>query len=187
MSLEQLWRARLVWAGLCFVYARACVLAVLGGRTGKPRYRVTRKENSFAWHWQQIVPHVLLLGVLFGSMAFSLAEHGLLSSFDVGSAYWAVLYGLLMIGFIRLSWHGLDLRPRARQGHARRRAPARGEWLAPIAASPPAARGIAPRSLEAVRALEAHIGEWGRPIEDPGSERMVPEAVPVAAPAVAEP
>ncbi len=28
MSFEQLWRARLVWAGLCFVYARACFLAV---------------------------------------------------------------------------------------------------------------------------------------------------------------
>ncbi len=107
MSFEQLWRARLVWAGLCFVYARACMLAITGGRNGKPRYVVTRKENHHAWHWRQIVPHVVLLTMLAGSMAWSLAHHGLLSSFDVGSAYWAGLYSLLLLGFVRLSWHGV--------------------------------------------------------------------------------
>ncbi len=118
LSLEQLWRARLVWAGLCFVYARACLLAITGGRNGKPRYRVTRKENVYAWHWRGIVPHVVLLALLIGSMAYSLATRGLLSSFDVGSAYWAVLYGLLMIGFVRLSWHGLELSPARRRSAA---------------------------------------------------------------------
>jgi cellulose synthase (UDP-forming) len=188
MSLEQIWRARLVWAGLCFVYARACALAVLGGRTGKPRYRVTRKENAYAWHWQQVVPQVLLLVVLFGSMAWSLARHGLLSSFDVGSAYWAILYGLLMLGFIRLSWHGLDLRARYRRHGRRRRAVvARGEWVTPIAAAPVlVTQGSEPRSLEAVRALETRIGEWGRSIEDPASERLPRESVAVSAPAVVE-
>jgi cellulose synthase (UDP-forming) len=109
MSFEKLWRARLVWAGLCFVYARACVLALTGGRDGKPRYVVTRKENRHGWHWRQIVPHVVLLALLVGSLTWSLAHHGLLSSFDVGSAYWAGLYSLLLLGFIRLSWHGVDV------------------------------------------------------------------------------
>jgi cellulose synthase (UDP-forming) len=109
MSFEQLWRARLVWAGLSFVYARACVLAVTGGRHGKPRYVVTRKENQHAWHWRHIAPQTVLLSTLVGSMAWSLAHHGLLSSFDIGSAYWALLYGLLLIGFVRLSWHGVSI------------------------------------------------------------------------------
>jgi cellulose synthase (UDP-forming) len=109
MSFEKLWRARLVWAGLCFAYTRACVMAITGGRNGKPRYVVTRKENLHGWHWRQITPHLLLLTLLLGSLIWSLAHHGLLSSFDIGSAYWTGLYSLLLLGFIRLSWHGLDI------------------------------------------------------------------------------
>lgn len=185
MSLEQIWRARLVWAGLCFVYTRACVLAVIGGRTGKPSYRVTRKENSYQWHWQQIVPHVLLLLTLFGAMAWSLIHRGLLSSFDVGSAYWAILYGLLMLGFIRLSWHGLAMRPRARRRARPHRPSARLDWTAPIDVLPPSQR-VAPRSLEAVRELEERIGEWGRPVERLPSQRGEHESPGIAAPVVLE-
>lgn len=156
MSLEQLWRARLVWAGLAFVYARACVLAVLGGPNGKPRYVVTRKENRHAWHWRLIVPHVLLLGALVGAMAWSFVHHGLLTSFDVGSAYWAGLYSLLLAGFIRLSWHGIST-PTLRQARLALSAAARrfdGEGPAPatialssaIAEQPLAVAGPGPPS-----------------------------------------
>lgn len=160
MSLEQLWRARLVWAGLCFVYARACLLAVTGGRDGKPRYRVTRKENTYAWHWQEIVPHVILLALLLGSMGVSLGTRGLLSSFDVGSAYWAVLYGLLLFGFIRLSWHGVDLRTK---GHRPAEQARVGATLDFDSAHPPrwrgAVEGASPSRL-AAGALELQIVQW---------------------------
>ncbi|HEV3046460.1 MAG TPA: glycosyltransferase [Solirubrobacteraceae bacterium] len=159
MSLEQLWRARLVWAGLCFTYARACVLAVLGGRHGKPRYVVTRKVDDQAWHWRLIVPHALVLALLAGSLLWSLAHRGLLSSFDVGSAYWAGLYSLLLLGFMRLSWHGMPVLSRLRA-----RAPA-------LLASQPSAAAAEvrpllagarwPRSREALHQLELRIGEWG--------------------------
>jgi cellulose synthase (UDP-forming) len=115
LSLEQLWRARLVWAGLSFTYARAFVLAVRGGRNGKPRYVVTRKENVHAWHWRLALPHMALLATLAGTMGWSLAHHSLLNSFDVSSAYWVVLYTLLLLGFVRLSWHGVP-RPSLRRG-----------------------------------------------------------------------
>ena len=121
LSLEQLWRARLVWAGLSFTYARAFVLAVCGGRDGKPRYVVTRKENQHAWHWQLALPHMLLLATLAATMGWSLAHHSLLNSFDVSSAYWVVLYSLLLVGFVRLSWHGVS-RPSLRGSLALRRA-----------------------------------------------------------------
>jgi cellulose synthase (UDP-forming) len=120
LSLEQLWRARLVWAGLSFTYTRAFVLAVCRGRHGKPRYVVTRKENVHAWHWRLALPHIALLATLAGTMAWSLAHHGLLSSFDVSSAYWVLLYGLLLLGFVRLSWHGVP-RPGSKRRTARRR------------------------------------------------------------------
>jgi cellulose synthase (UDP-forming) len=121
LSLEQLWRARLVWAGLSFTYARAFVLAVCGGRDGKPRYVVTRKENQHAWHWRLALPHMLLLATLAATMGWSLAHHSLLNSFDVSSAYWVVLYSLLLLGFVRLSWHGVS-RPSLRGSLALRRA-----------------------------------------------------------------
>lgn len=115
LTLEQLWRARLVWAGLSFTYARAFVLAVRGGRSGKPRYVVTRKENVHAWHWRLVLPHLILLATLAGTMGWSLAHHSLLNSFDVSSAYWVVLYSVLLLGFVRLSWHGVA-RPSLRRG-----------------------------------------------------------------------
>lgn len=114
LSLEQMWRARLVWAGLSFVYARAFLMAVRGGPAGKPSYVVTRKEHQHAVHWRAIAPHVTLLVLLGVSMTWSLLRHGVLSSFDVGSAYWAILYSLLLIGFVRLSWHGVSLPRRPR-------------------------------------------------------------------------
>jgi len=174
MSLEQLWRARLVWAGLCFVYTKACLLAVMGGRTGKPRYRVTRKENTFAWHWREIVPHICLLALLIGSMSWSLARNGLLSSFDVGSAYWAFLYGLLLFGFIRLSWHGLELRPagRRRARQARARAAREVEWTRSRRPAKEASVRI-PSHLAAL-ALELQIGAWN------GAERIAVAQEPSA-------
>ena len=149
MSLEQLWRARLVWAGLCFVYARACLLAVGNGRTRKPRYVVTRKHNRHVWHWRLIVPHVAVLTLLIGSMAWSLAHRGLLNSFDIGSAYWACLYSLLLLGFIKLSWHGAELRlPRLRpRGGAAERMGGREPGVVPGALpAPELAAQLAPAS-----------------------------------------
>jgi cellulose synthase (UDP-forming) len=142
LSFEQLWRARLVWAGLSFTYARAFVLAVGGGRNGKPRYVVTRKENRHAWHWQLALPHMVLLATLAAAMGWSLAHHSLLNSFDVSSAYWVVLYSLLLIGFVRLSWHGVT-RPSLRRGPLAlpKRA---GESIESIEPSAPAAAALAP-------------------------------------------
>ncbi len=160
MSFEQIWRARLVWAGLCFVYARACLLALLGGRDGKPRYVVTRKENQHAWHWRPIVPHVVLLVILVGSMAWSLAHRGLLSSFDVGSAYWAGLYSLLLLGFIRLSWHGLARSARSSEPGPLTRGPRGGRRTArPMLARAPApvpARALPPAGSRATWAARAN-------------------------------
>jgi cellulose synthase (UDP-forming) len=145
MSFEQLWRARLVWAGLCFVYARACLLAVLGGPNGKPRYQVTRKRNEHSWHWRLIVPHTLLLVTLATAMGWSLAHHGLLRSFDIGSAYWAGIYGLLLAAFIRLSWHGAPVGP---VRHLRAALAAR-----------LSSGGAAQRSADASRALSSTVAE----------------------------
>jgi cellulose synthase (UDP-forming) len=158
LSLEQLWRARLVWAGLSFTYARAFVLAIRGGRNGKPRYVVTRKENLHAWHWRLALPHMVLLATLAGSMSWSLAHHSLLNSFDVSSAYWVVLYTLLLLGFVRLSWHGVarpSLRPgrrpisRREGGPIEARLPAATPAALPAALAGASTLAVVPALLEA--------------------------------------
>jgi len=181
MSLEQLWRARLIWAGLCFVYARSCMLALSGGRNGKPGYRVTRKQNTYAWYWREVVPHVCLLALLLGAIAWSLTTRGLLSSFDVGSAYWAVLYGLLMVGFIRLSWHGVGTPLAGRTSDAEARAPAVPE---PDWAHRPSPRWAVERARPshlAAHAIELQIGEWSAHVPGPAAGRLAHEPEPVAA------
>ncbi|HEX4466836.1 MAG TPA: glycosyltransferase [Solirubrobacteraceae bacterium] len=204
MSFEQIWRARLVWAGLSFVYAKACLLALLGGRKRKPRYVVTRKENLLAWHWRQVAPHAVLLLGLLGSMAYSLIHRGgVLGSFDIGSAYWAVLYGMLMAGFIRLSWHGVNLsrgEVARRVGQRRRRRLRHAPYLlgqgggmpstgaAEVVTSPLVwsvrnpkgvltpfpGEAIGQRSRESLRQLELRISEWSGIIDQPAAVSQLP-------------
>jgi len=109
-SYEHLWRARVIWVGLTPVFARACVVALLGGRDRKPVYRVTRKFDEFTWYWRLVVPHVLVLAALAAAAVYGLATRGFLGDFDLGSMYWALLFGLLLASFVRLSWFGVPVR-----------------------------------------------------------------------------
>ena len=70
---ERVWKARQIWVGLAPVYARACVLALVGGRRGKPEYRVTRKHDEARWYWGLALPQMALFALLIGAMAKGLA------------------------------------------------------------------------------------------------------------------
>jgi cellulose synthase (UDP-forming) len=109
---ERLWRARQMWAGLAPVYAKACVLAVRGGPNHKPEYVVTRKHDEFSWYWRETLVQMGFLALLLGTLAYSLATASLVNEFDVGSAYWALFFAILIGGFVRKSWFGVQIRPR---------------------------------------------------------------------------
>jgi cellulose synthase (UDP-forming) len=115
-SFERLWRARQMWAGLAPVYLKASFLALRGGRNRKPAYVVTRKHDEFRWYWRETLVQLTLFLLLVGSLAYSLATVSLLTEFDVGSAYWALLFALLLGGFLRKSWFGVELRARLPAG-----------------------------------------------------------------------
>lgn len=104
LSYESVWRARIIWAGLAPVYVKATFLALVGGSGRKPRYVVTRKTHEFGWYWRETGVQAGLLLLLFGSMIYSASRKNLLERFDLGTAYWAILYGLLLAAFLRLSW-----------------------------------------------------------------------------------
>lgn len=108
---EALWHARIMWVGLVPVYLRACLQAVVDGPTDKPRYRVTRKVDRFAWYWRETLPQTVLLAALTLSTAYSAATQPLFTEFDLGSALWAVFFSLILAGFVRRSRFGVRETP----------------------------------------------------------------------------
>jgi cellulose synthase (UDP-forming) len=109
---ERFWRARVMWVGLAPVYAKACVLAFLGGRDGKPRYRVTRKHDEHRWYWRESLLQVLVLAALVVVAARTVLNGSLLYDVDLGSLYWTAFFGLALASFVRLSWFGVGARAR---------------------------------------------------------------------------
>ena len=116
---ERVWKARQIWVGLAPVYAKACVLALLGGRRRKPAYRVTRKHDEPRWYWREALPQMVLLALLVGAMAKALATESIVDGVDLGSLYWAAMFALVLGCFIPKSWHGVHRRSR----HVRRARP----------------------------------------------------------------
>jgi len=112
VSYERIWKARQIWVGLAPVYAKACVLALLGGPRRKPEYRVTRKHDEHRWYWRQILPQFALFALLVGAMAKALATESVLDGMDLGSLYWAGMFALVLGCFIPKSWHGVRRRGR---------------------------------------------------------------------------
>jgi cellulose synthase/poly-beta-1,6-N-acetylglucosamine synthase-like glycosyltransferase len=107
---ETLLRQREMWMGLAPVYIKACIVALISGPHRKPTYRVTRKTNRFTWYWRETLPQMLLFGLIAGSMIYGLLTTPILTSFDFGSAYWALFYGVFLAGFIRKGWYGTHRR-----------------------------------------------------------------------------
>jgi cellulose synthase (UDP-forming) len=109
---ESLLRARQMWLGLAFVYATACLLALVNGPHRKPTYRVTRKVSEFGWYWRETLPQTALIVLVVASLAYRLTQSSLLTSFDLGSAYWVVFYTAILGGFVTKSWYGIGWRDR---------------------------------------------------------------------------
>lgn len=90
--VRKLWQTRVMWTGMAPVYAKAVILAIVGGPNRKPTYVVTRKEDDIRWHWRHTLPQTtLVLGVLcvlvYGLRYGTLPSLALLA----GSVYWGGL------------------------------------------------------------------------------------------------
>lgn len=109
-------RAKQIWVGLTFVYARACVRALWYGPGRKPVYRVTRKFRRPGIYLWQVAPHLATLALLGAALSYHLWTHGApaavdLSTLDLGSIFWVLLYGNILAAFVRRSWYGIRARP----------------------------------------------------------------------------
>jgi cellulose synthase (UDP-forming) len=120
---EQLWRTRLLWAGLAPIYLRATVKAVVNGPHRKPTYSVTRKVTRVGWYWRETVPHLCAVALLGVAVTVAISRGSFLTELDLGSVYWALFFSMLALGFIPRSWHGLhwNLRWSGAASYRRRR------------------------------------------------------------------
>ncbi|GAA3950501.1 hypothetical protein GCM10023085_36360 [Actinomadura viridis] len=118
-SWQEVWRAKQMWVGMTFVYINACLRAVLYGPDRKPEYRVTRKEHRAGLYLKEVSPQIVLVALFAVALARHIAQKypgGLLTGIDLGSIFWVVNYGVLLLCFIRRSWFGV-----ARPGRPGRR------------------------------------------------------------------
>lgn len=109
-SWREVWRAKQMWVGMMFVYINACLRAVFYGPSRKPEYRVTRKVHRAGLYLKEVAPHILLVVLIGVALVRHIARQlsgGGLAGVDPGSTFWAVNYGILLLGFIRRSWFGL--------------------------------------------------------------------------------
>ncbi len=113
--IRDLWRFRVVWAGLTPMYALASVRAIAGGKNRKPIYRVTRKYNDLRWHWKEILPQLSIVILVITSISVAFAI-GHVPKLDVliGPLYFGGLYVVLTSLFIPRSWYGTKLRAEQR-------------------------------------------------------------------------
>jgi cellulose synthase (UDP-forming) len=116
---ERIWKARQIWIGLAPVYAKACVLALVGGARRKPLYKVTRKYDEPRWYWRLALPQMALFALLVAGIAKALTSESLLHGLDLGSLYWSGMFALVLGCFIPKSWHGV--RPRRQRARRERR------------------------------------------------------------------
>jgi cellulose synthase (UDP-forming) len=116
LPYEALWRSRQMWLGLAPVYMRATILALRFGPKHKPSYRVTRKDQVYAWYWRLVLPQMALLVLLLAAMAYHLMTRPLLTEADLGSIFWAGFFVLGLSRIVQNSWHGVTVRKRLPAG-----------------------------------------------------------------------
>jgi len=112
--LRKLWQTRVMWTGMAPVYAKAVILAIVGGPHRKPTYVVTRKEDDLRWHWRHTMPQTTLVLLVACIMVYGL-RYGTLPSLALlaGSVYWGGLNIALLTSFVSRSWFGLKRAQRA--------------------------------------------------------------------------
>ena len=112
--IRKLWQTRVMWTGMAPVYAKAVVLAIIGGPNRKPVYTVTRKQDDHRWHWRHTLPQTTLVLLVLCVMVYGL-RYGTFPSLALlaGSVYWGGLNIMLLTSFVSRGWYGIKRAQRA--------------------------------------------------------------------------
>jgi cellulose synthase (UDP-forming) len=109
-QVRDVWRARVLWTGMSTVFAKAIVLAVLGGPNRKPTYKVTRKEHDLRWHWRETLPHIVILLTAIVLFVYALVAHTLTNIGQITvTLYFGSTYFGLLAGFVNRGRHGVKI------------------------------------------------------------------------------
>lgn len=104
-----LWQARELGTGLAPVFARAVVVGLVGGRSHKPVYRVTRKRHEFAVYLREVAPQLAALLIVIGGFLYGLLVRQSPYALSLPTLYWLIVFVLLVGRFVRKGWFGVDL------------------------------------------------------------------------------
>lgn len=109
-QFRDVWRARVLWTGMSTVFAKAIILAVLGGRNKKPTYKVTRKEHDLRWHWRETLPHIILLASAMVLFVYAVVARTLTNIGQITvTLYFGSTYFGLLAGFVNRGRHGVKI------------------------------------------------------------------------------
>jgi len=106
-SLRSALKMRVMLMGLFPVFSKAFVLAVLYGPNRKPTYKVTRKQDQYAWYWRETLVQTLCIGALLLGLGYDVLFVSQRDGLDPGVIYWALFFTFILGAFVRKSWFGL--------------------------------------------------------------------------------
>ena len=103
--IGDLWRVRVLWAGLIPVFIKATWLAVTGGPNRKPAYKVTRKTTASMWYWKETLPHLVIVATIGVGVVYAGVNNTLTNPTEWTLALlWGGLYLSFSAGF---AWRGI--------------------------------------------------------------------------------
>lgn len=86
------------------VFAQAAVKALLFGKSRKPDYKVTQKENTYGNYTLLVVPQIAIVVLLTLGIINSIVGTPLYSRFDWAIVFWGLYQTTFYIKIVRLSW-----------------------------------------------------------------------------------
>jgi cellulose synthase (UDP-forming) len=98
-------RVRQYWSGLSPVFVLATAKALFYGPNKKPKYVVTRKENSYGNYISMVWPQILILSILVLSLLYRVLSTPLYSAFDWVVVFWGVYQASYFVQIIKVSMY----------------------------------------------------------------------------------
>ena len=96
-------RERQFWAGLSPVYLVATAKALFYGPNKKPRYKVTRKKNSYDNYLLLVMPQIVILAMIAASIIKIVTSTPLYSAFDWPAVFWCFYQASFLVQIIKVS------------------------------------------------------------------------------------
>lgn len=98
-------RVRQFWVGLAPVFAKAMFMALLHDPDNKPKYLVTKKENTYGNYLHLVWPQIAIVGLIIFAMIKTVVLTPLYSAFDWAVVFWGFYQASFFFQIIKVSFY----------------------------------------------------------------------------------